>query len=65
MTKRSATYWRNKIADYESTNPVAEVFTECAYGDDPGYSVTIIIGDGNQYHLWTADDCRMWLDDAY
>ena len=63
MTKRSATYWCNQIATYESANPQAEVFTET---DDHGdYSVTVIVGDGYQYHLYSSEDCKKWLDDAY
>ena len=63
MTKRSATYWCNQIATYESANPHAEVFTE---NDGQGdYSVTVIGWGGYQYHLYNSDDCRKWLNDAY
>jgi len=68
MSKRSATIWRNKIQDYESTNPSTEVFID-EDGQDPWrgpiYIVTVLPGDGYQYHLYKAEDCRRWLHDAY
>ena len=68
MTKRQANYWLNRIAAYESTNPSVEVFTE--HDDSPLFSqeiwcVSISTADGNQYHMWDANDCKKWLNDAY
>jgi hypothetical protein len=68
MSKRQATIWRNKLADYESTNPGAEIFTETefdTYNNQFVWSVTVVPGDGTHYHLYTAQECKMWINDAY